>query len=108
MGRRDHGCPETEQIDNIQYKTSSFGECAAFERRSRLASTARAEDDPFALAERRRQVSEQNRENMRRVLEEAFDQGKVEVVDEVLHPDFRVLGPEQRKGRDQGSGHHIG
>ena len=103
MGRPDHGCPETEQIDNIQYKTSSFGECAAFERRSRLASTARAEDYPFALAERRRQVSEQNKENMRRVLEEVFDQGKVEVVDEVLHPDFVYWDPNSEKGEIRGA-----
>ncbi len=35
-------------------------------------------------------VSKHNKEKMRRVFAEALGQGKVEVIDEVLHPDFDI------------------
>jgi hypothetical protein len=38
-------------------------------------------------------VSEASKEKVRRVLEEAFGQGKVEVIDEVLHSDFVCYDP---------------
>jgi predicted ester cyclase len=48
-------------------------------------------------------MSEQNKENMRRVLEEAFGQGKVEVIDEVLHPDFVCWDPNSESGEIRGA-----
>jgi predicted SnoaL-like aldol condensation-catalyzing enzyme len=37
--------------------------------------------------------AEENKETVRRFMEEAFSQGKVEVVDEVLDPDFVCHDP---------------
>ena len=48
-------------------------------------------------------MSEQNKENMRRVLEEAFGLGKVEVIDEVLHPDFVCWDPNSESGEIRGA-----
>lgn len=45
----------------------------------------------------------QNKENMRRVLEEAFGQGKVEIIDEVLDPDFVCHDPNSESGEIRGS-----
>jgi hypothetical protein len=42
--------------------------------------------------------AQENRENMRCVLEEAFGQGKVQIVDEVLHPDFVCWDPNSESG----------
>jgi len=48
-------------------------------------------------------VSEENKEKMRRVLEEAFGQGKVEVIDEVLHADFVCYDPNSESGEIRGA-----
>jgi steroid delta-isomerase-like uncharacterized protein len=48
-------------------------------------------------------VAEENKENMRRVLEEAFGQGKTEVVDEVLDPDFVCWDPNSETGEIRGA-----
>jgi steroid delta-isomerase-like uncharacterized protein len=48
-------------------------------------------------------VSEENKENMRRVLEEAFGQGRVEVVDEVLHSNFVCWDPNSESGEIRGA-----
>jgi predicted ester cyclase len=48
-------------------------------------------------------VAEENKENMRRVLEEAFGEGKVEIVDEVLHPDFVCWDPNSESGEIRGA-----
>ena len=48
-------------------------------------------------------MSEENKENMRRVLEEAFGQGRVEVVDEVLHSDFVCWDPNSESGEIRGA-----
>jgi steroid delta-isomerase-like uncharacterized protein len=48
-------------------------------------------------------VSEENKENMRRVLEEAFGQGRVEVVDEVLHSNFVCWDPNSETGEIRGA-----
>lgn len=48
-------------------------------------------------------MSEQNKEKMRRVLEEAFGQGKLEVVDEVLHSDFVCYDPNSESGEIRGA-----
>jgi hypothetical protein len=37
--------------------------------------------------------AEENKETVRRFMEQAFSQGKVEVVDEVLDPDFVCHDP---------------
>ena len=47
--------------------------------------------------------AQENRENMRRVLEEAFGQGKVQIVDEVLHPDFVCWDPNSESGEIRGA-----
>jgi len=48
-------------------------------------------------------VSEENKEIMRRVLEEAFGQGRVEVVDEVLHSNFVCWDPNSESGEIRGA-----
>jgi predicted ester cyclase len=48
-------------------------------------------------------VAEENKENMRRVLEEAFGEGKVEIVDEVFHPDFVCWDPNSESGEIRGA-----
>jgi steroid delta-isomerase-like uncharacterized protein len=53
--------------------------------------------------ERRDLVSEENKEKVRRVLEEAFGQGKVEVIDEVLHSDFVCYDPNSEAGEVRGA-----
>jgi steroid delta-isomerase-like uncharacterized protein len=53
--------------------------------------------------ERRGLVSEANKEKVRRVLEEAFGQGKVEVIDEVLHSDFVCYDPNSESGEIRGA-----
>ena len=48
-------------------------------------------------------MSEANKEKVRRVLEEAFGQGKVEVIDEVLHSDFVCYDPNSESGEIRGA-----
>jgi steroid delta-isomerase-like uncharacterized protein len=48
-------------------------------------------------------MSEQNKEKMRRVLEEAFGQGKVEVIEEVFHSDFVCWDPNSGSGEIRGA-----
>src|SRR5215217_990518 len=48
-------------------------------------------------------MSDENKEKMRRVFEEAFGQGKVEVVDEVLHSDFVCYDPNSEAGEVRGA-----
>jgi steroid delta-isomerase-like uncharacterized protein len=48
-------------------------------------------------------VSEASKEKVRRVLEEAFGQGKVEVIDEVLHSDFVCYDPNSESGEIRGA-----
>ena len=47
--------------------------------------------------------AQENKEKMRRVLEEAFGQGKVEIVDEVLHSDFVCYDPNSESGEISGA-----
>jgi predicted ester cyclase len=48
-------------------------------------------------------VSEENKEKARRMLEEAFGQGKLEVVDEVLDGDFVCYDPNSEAGEVRGA-----
>jgi steroid delta-isomerase-like uncharacterized protein len=48
-------------------------------------------------------MSEENKEKMRRFLEEAFGQGKTEVVDELLHSDFICYDPNSETGEIRGA-----
>jgi steroid delta-isomerase-like uncharacterized protein len=48
-------------------------------------------------------MSEENKEKIRRVFEEAFGQGKVEVIDEVLHSDFVCYDPNSEAGEVRGA-----
>ena len=48
-------------------------------------------------------MSEQNKATVRRVLEEAFGQGKTEVVDEVLHSEFVCYDPNSESGEIRGA-----
>jgi steroid delta-isomerase-like uncharacterized protein len=52
---------------------------------------------------RNRFMSEENKEKMRRVLEEGFGQGKTEVVDEVFHSDFVCWDPNSETGEIRGA-----
>jgi steroid delta-isomerase-like uncharacterized protein len=47
--------------------------------------------------------AEENKEKARRLLEEAFGQGKTEVVDEVLHSDFVCYDPNSEAGEIRGA-----
>ena len=46
--------------------------------------------------------SEENKAAVRRLLEEAFGQGKVEVIDEVLHSNFVCYDPNSESGEIRG------
>ena len=48
-------------------------------------------------------MSEENKEKMRRFLEEAFGEGKTEVVDELLHSDFVCYDPNSETGEIRGA-----
>ena len=48
-------------------------------------------------------MSEENKEKMRRFLEEGFGQGKTEVVDELLHSDFVCYDPNSETGEIRGA-----
>jgi predicted ester cyclase len=47
--------------------------------------------------------AEENKANTRRLLEEAFGKGKVEVVDEVLDPNFVCWDPNSETGKIRGA-----
>ena len=47
--------------------------------------------------------AEENKEKVRRLLEEAYGEGKVEVVDEVLHSDFVCYDPNSESGEIRGA-----
>jgi steroid delta-isomerase-like uncharacterized protein len=48
-------------------------------------------------------MSEENKTKVRRLLEEGFGQGKVDVVDEVLHSDFVCYDPNSEAGEIWGA-----
>ena len=48
-------------------------------------------------------MSEENKEKARRLMEEAFGQGKLEVIDEVLDPNFVCYDPNSEAGAVQGA-----
>jgi steroid delta-isomerase-like uncharacterized protein len=48
-------------------------------------------------------MSEENKEKVRRLLVEAFTEGKAEVVDEVLDPDFVCYDPNSEAGEIRGA-----
>ena len=48
-------------------------------------------------------MSEENKANVRRFLEEGFGQGKTELVDEVLHSDFVCYDPNSETGEIRGA-----
>jgi steroid delta-isomerase-like uncharacterized protein len=48
-------------------------------------------------------MSEENKTKVRRLLEEGFGQGKVDVVDEVLHSDFVCYDPNSEAGEIRGA-----
>src|SRR5215218_6448604 len=48
-------------------------------------------------------MSEENKEKMRRVMEEAFGQGRSELVDELLDPDFVCHDPNSETGEIRGA-----
>ena len=48
-------------------------------------------------------MSEENKAEARRLLEEAFGQGKTEVVDEVIHSDFVCYDPNSETGEIRGA-----
>ncbi|HLM78477.1 MAG TPA: ester cyclase, partial [Rubrobacteraceae bacterium] len=47
--------------------------------------------------------AEENKEKARRLLEEAFGEGKTELVDEVLHSDFVCWDPNSESGEIRGA-----
>jgi len=47
-------------------------------------------------------MSEENKEKVRRFLEEGFGQGKTELVDELLHSDFVCYDPNSESGEIRG------
>ena len=48
-------------------------------------------------------MSEENKAQVRRLLEEGFSQGHTEVVDEVLNPDFICYDPNSESGEVRGA-----
>jgi steroid delta-isomerase-like uncharacterized protein len=47
--------------------------------------------------------AQENKEKMRRLLEEAFGEGKTELVDELLHSDFVCYDPNSESGEIRGA-----
>jgi steroid delta-isomerase-like uncharacterized protein len=47
--------------------------------------------------------AQENKEKARRMLEEAFGQGKVEIVEEILDPDFVCYDPNSESGAVRGA-----
>jgi predicted ester cyclase len=47
--------------------------------------------------------AEENKKRVRRLYEEAYGEGKVQVVDEVLHPDFVCYDPNSETGEVRGA-----
>jgi steroid delta-isomerase-like uncharacterized protein len=47
--------------------------------------------------------AQENKERARRLMEEAFGQGKVEVIDEVLDPSFVIYDPNSESGEIRGA-----
>jgi predicted ester cyclase len=47
--------------------------------------------------------AQENKEKARRLMEEAFGQGKLEIVDEVLDPDFVCYDPNSEAGEVRGA-----
>jgi hypothetical protein len=45
--------------------------------------------------------AQQNKEKARRLMEEAFGQGKTEVLDEVLHSEFVCYDPNSESGQER-------
>src|SRR5829696_6881441 len=68
-----------------------------------IGSLPKERSRPTTARKEHKLMSEQNKENMRRVLEEAFGQGKVEVIDEVLHSDFVCWDPNSESGEIRGA-----
>jgi steroid delta-isomerase-like uncharacterized protein len=64
-------------------------------RKDALVWEARKEESFMSLDE--------NKEKIRRVFEEAFGQGKVEVIDELLHSDFVCYDPNSEAGEVRGA-----
>jgi steroid delta-isomerase-like uncharacterized protein len=48
-------------------------------------------------------MSEENKAQVRRLLEEGFSQGNIEVVDDVLNPDFVCYDPNSESGEIRGA-----
>ena len=48
-------------------------------------------------------MSEENKEKMRRLLEEAFGEGKTQLVDELLHSEFVCYDPNSEAGEIRGA-----
>ena len=48
-------------------------------------------------------MSKENKQKARRLLEEAFGQGKVEIVEEILDPDFVCYDPNSEAGEVRGA-----
>jgi predicted ester cyclase len=55
------------------------------------------------MAERRSLVSEENKDKARRFVEEGFGQGKLEIVEEVLDPNFVCYDPNSEAGEVRGA-----
>src|SRR5215203_2576276 len=53
--------------------------------------------------EGRGQVSEENKEKSRRLMEDGFGKGRLEIVDEVLDPDFVCYDPNSESGEVRGA-----
>jgi steroid delta-isomerase-like uncharacterized protein len=62
-----------------------------------------AKETPTRKGEDRVMSAQENKDKMRRFLEEAFGQGKAEVVDELLHSDFVCWDPNSETGEIRGA-----
>jgi predicted ester cyclase len=56
-----------------------------------------------ARKEHRLMSVQENKEKARRLMEEAFGQGKIEVLDKVLHSDFVCYDPNSESGEIRGA-----
>ena len=96
--------PRSDRIDGRDYEPSRDYVCDRFgDERGESDAIARAKLMDEKGPKKERDVSDANKEKARRLVEEAFGQGKVELVEDILDPDFVCYDPNSESGEIRGA-----
>jgi steroid delta-isomerase-like uncharacterized protein len=96
--------PRIGGMDGRDYEPSRDYVCDRFgDERGESDAIARAKLMGEKRSKEERVMSEANKEKARRMVEEAFGQGKVELVEEILDPDFVCYDPNSEAGEVRGA-----